>query len=189
MRASEARLEVAIEEGDLSMWDWNVERDEVYYNDRWRASLGLDPQELLGLESLSDRLMLPANDPALLARFEQHFHGTTAHFEAEYPLPTKSGEPKWFHARVKVVRRSSAGAPQRVIGVLRDISAHKRNQRDTLEVERRWERAVHGTSDGLYDWDLNTGYVWYASRFREILGFRRRGFSGHLCRIPERPSS
>jgi PAS domain S-box-containing protein len=176
VRASEARLEVAIEEGDLSMWDWNVERDEVYYNDRWRASLGLDPQELLGLESLSDRLMLPTNDPALLARFEQHFHGTTADFEAEYPLPTKSGEPKWFHARVKVVRRSSAGAPQRVIGVLRDISAHKRNQWDTLEVERRWERAVHGTSDGLYDWDLNTGYVWYASRFREILGYAGEDF-------------
>lgn len=176
LRASEARLDVAMQASELSMWDWNVEHDEVYYNDRWRASLGVNPQELLARERLSDRLMLPDNDPALLERFEQHFRGATPHFEAEYQLPTHSGESRWFLAHVKVVRRAPDGRAQRVVGVLSDISLRKRNQQEANEVERRWERAVRGTSDGLYDWDLLTGYVWYAARFREIVGYTGHDF-------------
>ncbi|MGH8175624.1 MAG: PAS domain S-box protein, partial [Steroidobacter sp.] len=176
VRASEARLAVAMEASELSMWDWNVERDEVYYNDRWRESLGVEPRKLVERAALSDRLMLPANDPALLERFEQCFRGATPRFEAEYPLTTASGEPKWFLAHVTVVRRAPDGKAQRVIGVLRDISLRKRDQKEALDVERRWERAVRGTSDGLYDWDLLTGYVWYATRFREIVGYSGQGF-------------
>ena len=59
VRTSEARLDVAMEGSDLSMWDWDVELDKVYYNDRWRISLGIDAHELLARASLPERLMLP----------------------------------------------------------------------------------------------------------------------------------
>jgi PAS domain S-box-containing protein len=170
LRASEARLAVAMEASGLSMWDWHVGRSEVYYNDQWRVSLGIEPRELLAREQLSERLMLPTDD-AVLARFERHFNGETPHFEGEYMLRTSSGEPKWFEARARVVRRDTRGKPERVVGVLRDISDRHQRERDALEVERRWERAVRGTCDGLYDWDLATGHVWYAERFREIVGY------------------
>ena len=171
VRTSEPRLDIAMEASDLCMWDWNVERDEVSYNDRWRVSLGLDPRELLTRESLAERLLLPADDPAQHERFEQHFRGAASHFEAEYPLPIRGGDTKWFRAYARVVRRTPEGEALRVIGVLRDISSRKREQKELIETARRWERAVRGTSDGLYDWDLNTGYVWYAARFREIVGY------------------
>jgi PAS domain S-box-containing protein len=175
VRASEARLEVAMEASELSMWDWNVSRDEVYYNDQWRISTGIDPQTLLQREALHERLMLP-DDPAVLDQFERHFHGSTNYFECEYELPTAFGKPKWFRARAKVVKRDDKGKAQRVVGVLRDISLRKQNQQSALEVEKRWERAVRGTSDGLYDWDLATGHVWYAARFREIVGYAEADF-------------
>src|SRR5690606_33969690 len=70
----------------------------------------------------------------------------------------------------RVVRRDTAGKALRVIGVLQDISRSKQDQRTAVEVEQRWERASRGTSDGLYEWNLLTGHVWYASRFREIIG-------------------
>ncbi|MDY6945871.1 MAG: PAS domain S-box protein [Pseudomonadota bacterium] len=170
LRASEARLELAMEASELSMWDWNVERDEVSYNDQWRISLGIDPRELLKRETLSERLMLPSQESGVLEQFERHFHGDSPHFQAEYRLPTHDGTQKWFLAHAKVVRRDAAGKAQRVIGVLQDISRSKQDQRTALEVELRWERAIRGTSDGLYEWDLLTGHVWYASRFRDIIG-------------------
>jgi PAS domain S-box-containing protein len=114
--------------------------------------------------------MLPAGDPSVLEKFERHFHGATPHFECEYRLPMRDGTPKWFLARARVMRRDAKGKPLRVIGVLRDISRSKHDQHTALEVEQRWERAIRGTSDGLYDWNLLTGHVWYASRFREIVG-------------------
>ena len=170
LRSTESRLELAMEASELAMWDWNVADNEVYYNDQWRLSVGVETQELLRRTELVDRLMLPADSPEVLEQLERHLQGASSHFECEYELPTALGRPKWFRARARVVRRDPSGAPLRVIGVLRDISRSKQQMRDAKEVEERWERAVRGTSDGLYDWDLLTGHVWYASRFREIIG-------------------
>ena len=170
LRSSEARLELAMEASELSMWDWNVEQDQVSYNDQWRISLGIEPKELLKRETLADRLMLPPDDSGVLDKFERHYHGGTQYFQAEYRLATVDGTYKWFLSYAKVVRRDAAGKPQRVIGVLQDISRSKQDQRTALDVEQRWERAIRGTSDGLYEWDLLTGHVWYASRFRDIIG-------------------
>lgn len=170
LRASEARLDLAMEASALSMWDWNVEQNQVSYNDQWRISLGIDPSELLKRDELSERLMLPADDQGVLEKFERHFHGGTPYFQSEYRLVTHDGTPKWFLAHAKVVRRDAAGKALRVIGVLQDISRSKQDQRTAHEVEQRWERAIRGTLDGLYEWDLLTGHVWYASRFRDIIG-------------------
>ncbi len=171
LRASTARLQVATDSSGLSMWDWDVTRDEVYYNEHWRIALGIDPNELLTRTELPSRLMLPVDQRAVLEQFEQHFHGATPHFECEYALPTAAGEMKWFAARAEVVRRDPHGKPLRVIGVLRDVSSRKHELQNAMEVQERWERAVRGTLDGLYDWDLLTGHVWYATRFREIIGY------------------
>ncbi len=75
---------------------------------------------------------------------------------ASIDLPTHDGTHKWFLAHAKVVRRDAAGKALRVIGVLQDISRSKQDQRTALEVEQRWERAIRGTSDGLYEWNLLT---------------------------------
>lgn len=170
LRASEARLELAMEASELSMWDWNVELDQVSYNDQWRSSLGIEPGELLKREALSDRLMLPSDDAGVLEKFERHFYGGSPAFASEYRLPTHDGTCKWFLAHAKVVRRDATGKALRIIGVLQDISRSKQDQRTAVEVEQRWERAIRGTSDGLYEWNLLTGHVWYASRFRDIVG-------------------
>jgi PAS domain S-box-containing protein len=175
LRASEARLEIAMEASELSMWDWNVELDQVSYNDQWRVSLGIEPGELLKRETLAERLMLPA-DEAVLEKFERHFNGAALHFECEYRLPTRDGTFKWFLAHAKVMRRDAVGKALRVIGVLQDISRSKQDQRTAIDVEQRWERAIRGTSDGLYEWDLLTGHVWYANRFRDIVGCGDAGF-------------
>ena len=176
LRSTESRLDLAMEASHLAMWDWNVPENEVYYNDQWRIALGVETDDLLQRKELVDRLMLPANNTEVLQQLERHLQGAASHFECEYELPTGFGKPKWFSARARVVTRDSDGAPLRVIGVLRDISRRKQGQADAREVEKRWERAVRGTSDGLYDWDLLTGHVWYASRFREIIGYREENF-------------
>ncbi len=171
LRASEGRLAIAIAANGSSMWDWNIPRDEIYYNEHWRDALEIDPEELLKRQELHERLLLPPDRPEVLQQFEDHYHGRTPQFSSEYPLVTGRGTRKWFEAYAKVVSRDSEGKPLRMIGVLSDVSSKRKAVQDVTAVQERWERAVRGTSDGLYDWDLLTGHVWYAARFRQIVGY------------------
>lgn len=176
LSASDARLELAMAASELAMWDWNVERDEVYYNDQWSVVLGIAPELLLQRTDLAARLVLPPDEPAVLEQFERHYRGETPTFECEYRLTAGDGAVHWFAARARVVQRDTGGQPLRVIGVLRDVTRRRNSQVEAQEAQQRWERAVRGTSDGLYDWDLSTGHVWYAARFREILGYEADEF-------------
>jgi len=176
LRSSEARLDLAMQASELAMWDWNVAADEVYYNDQWRSCFGIDPRTLLDLDNLAERLLLPIGKPAVLDAFERHLQGSAANFDSEYELRGPGAKAFWVAAQAKVVQRDAHGRPVRVIGVLRDISPRKQMLLDARAVQQRWERAVRGTSDGLYDWDLATGHVWYAARFREIVDCVDREF-------------
>ena len=44
-------------------------------------------------------------------------------------------------------------------------------QRDVRESEARYVRAVNGVNDGLWDWDLAAGTVYYSPRFAAMLGW------------------
>jgi len=177
LRASEARLELAMSASELAMWDWNVVTGEIYYNDQWQALLELPSEELLLRESLASRLAMPEEDASIYRDLEKHMAGETPRFEREFEMRTHSGKTKSILARANVVRRDQAGNSLRVIGVWRDVTARKANLKTIEETHRRWERAVAGTSDGLFDWDLATGYVWYAPRFREQLGYDSHEFN------------
>ncbi len=174
LRASEARLDLAMSASELAMWDWNIVSGEVYYNNQWQTLLEIPSEELLLRESLSARLVLPQDDTSIFAELERHLAGETPHFEREYSLRTASGRTKWVTARASVVQRDSQGRATRAIGVLRDITARRESLRGVEEANKRWERAVAGTSDGLFDWDLETGYVWYAPHFRQMLGYQEQ---------------
>jgi len=174
LRASEARLELAMSASGLAMWDWNVPSGEIFYNDQWQALLELPTEELLLRESLAGRLVLPEDDASLFAELERHLAGEAPRFEREFEVRTQAGKSKSVMARADVVQRDAAGQALRVIGVWRDVTARKTSLRTIEETHKRWERAVAGTSDGLFDWDLATGYVWYAPRFREQLGYNEQ---------------
>lgn len=40
-----------------------------------------------------------------------------------------------------------------------------------IESEKRFHYALQGTNDGLWDWDLETGSVFFSSRWKQMLGF------------------
>ncbi|HUG91017.1 MAG TPA: PAS domain S-box protein [Planctomycetaceae bacterium] len=52
-----------------------------------------------------------------------------------------------------------------------EIAERQRSEQMLRETQERFELAVRGTSDGLWDWNVLTGEVWYGPRFKELLGY------------------
>ncbi|MDH3744655.1 MAG: response regulator [Acidobacteriota bacterium] len=57
------------------------------------------------------------------------------------------------------------------VGMVRDISEKKEARRALAESQERFDLAVRGSTDGLWDWDVTTNTVWFSPRFKEMLGF------------------
>jgi diguanylate cyclase (GGDEF)-like protein/PAS domain S-box-containing protein len=55
------------------------------------------------------------------------------------------------------------------------------------ESEERYARAARGANDGLWDWDLTTGEIYYSPRWKEMLGYRDDEIGARpdewLCRV------
>jgi PAS domain S-box-containing protein len=66
------------------------------------------------------------------------------------------------------------------------ISFHGRASLKTAENElrqskERFERALSGSSNGLWEWNIEAGEVWYAPRFRELIGYSEEEFPNELA--------
>ena len=79
----------------------------------------------------------------------------------------KDGSP--IDIEVHGARTDWRGRPA-VIGTLLDITERKRTERAMRESEERYALAAQGANDGLWDWDLRAGKIYFSERWKAQLG-------------------
>jgi two-component system sensor histidine kinase/response regulator len=79
------------------------------------------------------------------------------------PLVTRADRRIWV--RIMGVADKANGVVTRLSGAMQDVT-------DRLETEQRLARAIAGSSDAFFEWDLtNLDRAWFSPRLAEILGY------------------
>jgi PAS domain S-box-containing protein len=122
---SEARLNLAIDNSETGLWDWNIITGQVYFNDIWCKMLGYDKSDVEPHISSWERLVHPDDMPYINEELNKHLKGETSSYQSLHRLLTKKGEWKWILDKGRVVERDVQGNPLRAIGAHFDIDEQK----------------------------------------------------------------
>lgn len=99
-------------------------------------------------------------------------------FEIEYRARRADGSYRKVELRARPIRAASGEISEWAVAHIELDSSRRpeaevqRLTREALRAsEERWQLALQGTGDGVWDWDLKTNSIYLSHRSRELLGF------------------
>jgi|GEM_PF-1237628 len=70
--------------------------------------------------------------------------------------------------------------------IVHDITERNKMQEALLDSEMRWKFALEGNGDGLWDWDISTGEVYFSNQWKAMLGFAPEEIDNNLSEWEKR---
>jgi PAS domain S-box-containing protein len=133
---SRERLQLALDAARDGVWDWNIATGQIVYNEAWARMLGYTLEELGNDLDTWRQLIHPQDYLRAQAQMDSHLQGHIPGYEIEVRLRHKRGNFIWVLDRGRVVERDETGAPLRMTGTHRDITARKEAEL-ALEIRNR----------------------------------------------------
>src|SRR5580765_6122596 len=144
LEVSEKRFNLAADSANLGMWEWDLEKDEIWVTPTRRAQLGFPVSGRITFQELISRWHEDDREKVRQAVNEAIEHGKD--YQAEFRIVRADGSLQWVCARGRV-QLDEQRKPKRLTGISLDITARKeaealaRRQRAELEQLRQQRTA------------------------------------------------
>jgi len=145
LRESERRYSMATSAGQVGVWDWNLETNEIFVDPNLKDILGYEDKEIPNHLDHWQALIHPEDVESMMADIRSSLERPGGHFEIEHRMLHKSGDIRWMLARGTAVRGPD-GKPSRMISTETDITDRKRAEamlRKTAEELRAEREALY----------------------------------------------
>jgi PAS domain S-box-containing protein len=165
-----ARIERAAESSREGHWEVDLATRTHWVSSNYLALLGYPPDYDVSSNEKFRALVHPddiLNDQEMHKRYYSNDH-----FEVVRRFKHANGEWRWMQSN-GACQRDADGKPVRLTGSLRDIHEQKIAEEKLLEAQQRLNRAINGTSDGLWEIDLSKPErpYWASPNYMKILGY------------------
>lgn len=144
-------------------------------NTQFEKLCGYSSEELLGKMRWTE--FVDKADLVWMLRYHnQRLDGNnTAPSDYEFTFVSRDGSRK----RVRLFIQVIPGTSDRVCSLI-DITASEKDKEALKRSEERYELVVRGANDGIWDWNLETGEIYYSPRYLAMIGYEADEFEGKI---------
>jgi diguanylate cyclase (GGDEF)-like protein/PAS domain S-box-containing protein len=176
LRETAERLTLAAQAGGVGIWDWDIEKNVLMWDEQMYRLYGITPDQFSGAYEAWQKGLHPDDrergDEEIQAaqRGEQEFD-----IEFRVVWPDESIHYIRGHALVK---RDAAGKAIRMVGTNWEITDQKRAEAKLLEATERLTLATRAGGVGIWDFDFLTQTMSWDDQMLCLYGMTREQFGG-----------
>jgi PAS domain S-box-containing protein len=145
LRESEERMTLAMQAGNMGLYDLNVQTGEAVVNPEYALMLGYDPAEFHETNARWLERMHPDDREPVAAVYQAYVRGELSRYKVEFRQRTRDGDWKWILSYGRIMARDADGNPQRMLGVHVDINERKQAE-EALRERKEQLRVIFDTS-------------------------------------------
>jgi two-component system, cell cycle sensor histidine kinase and response regulator CckA len=167
LRASEERYRNLYDYAPMGYLELDSQGRIASVNRRELEMLGYTAEEMLG-RHIWEFVVEKQAQGVVMAKLAGILPSSDEGFERTYKR--KDGTTVPVVIRDKIVRDNE----DRITGIrttMEDITERKRLEAELRESEERWQFALEGAGDGLWDWNAVTNEVFFSRQWKAMLGF------------------
>ncbi len=178
MAALNDRLQLAIQATGYGVWEMDMTTRQMIWDDRMLEIYGLTRENFTGAPSDWHNCVFPEDVVRDEECIRDAIGGKSPFYQNTFRIRRPDGQVRHVEA-LGALQHGRDGLPTRLIGLDRDITEATELREELRITEERWQLAIHGTSDGVWDWDIASGLVYRDSRYAEMIGYTPLELSSH----------
>lgn len=170
LAASKADLDLALRSSRMGVWTWDIETDKRMFDPQTCDLLGIDSavfgctaEEFFAAIHPDDREKIKEALDRTIKRDEP--------YEPEYRAVWPDGNIHYICARGRLIR-NEGGQPQRINGIIWDITARKEMEEALRKSEERFKQLAEVFPETIFEADAE-GHLTYANKH----GFEQFGYT------------
>jgi len=177
LRESENKLATILDNVDAFIYIKDCNYQYQYANKAVRQVLGRSLEDIIGKW---DDAFFDETTAAKLRKNDRSVLELGERIAAEDTYIQKGSAIASTYLTVKQPLRREDGRIYGLCGISTDITERKQIENALRDSEFRWKFAIEGSGDGLWDWDVANGTVFFTKRWKEMLGFAENEIGNSL---------
>ena len=165
---SSERLNLALNAGNIGIWEWNMSTNDVFWSDEILRIYGLDQ----AFRTLTFEDYLTYVHPEDIDRLKRDIDTclqTNGQYKTEHRVIPPDGIMRWLSGTGKVFLKN--GVPTKMIGTIIDITQQKADAKALLKSREIYRTLTNNMHDMVAQADINGNFIYVSPSHKRILGF------------------
>ncbi|MGA7936448.1 MAG: PAS domain-containing protein [Kovacikia sp.] len=174
LRENKERYMLATQAGQVGVWDWQIQTDDVLIDPQLKTMLGFEAEELLDEIEVWRGLVYPEDLERVTAAMSSYLAGEVPEYVVEHRMQHKDGSVRWFLTR-GVAFWTPEGQPYRMLGTRTDITERKRLDLALQASEASLNNILDNTIAAIASFRVFADHRWendyFSAGFEVIFGY------------------